>query len=140
MDTVCTFLASPRKVPKEGDIGEALRKCALPYVPHPPHRQPAFKNVPIFERLQVRNLKISLCSAPKIGTFSGYGWRCGGGFQRGRIFVAPLWSPSFGTFLGEARKVHYYQRQLFIFAVISRILFCILASPFFNATSTFRMA
>jgi hypothetical protein len=45
-----------KKGTKEGVIGEALRKCALPYVPRPPLRQPAFKNVPIFECLQLKNL------------------------------------------------------------------------------------
>jgi len=49
---------SGKKGTKEAGIGEALRKSALPYVPHPPHRHPASKNVPIFERLQIRNLLI----------------------------------------------------------------------------------
>ena len=35
----------------------------------------------------------------KIGTFLDTGWRGGGGFQRGRIFVAPLWPHSLVTFL-----------------------------------------
>ena len=52
-----TFLPA-KKVTKEGGIGEALRKCALPYVPHPPHRQPVSKNVPIFEHLPLKNLQI----------------------------------------------------------------------------------
>ena len=52
------FLSCPaKKGTKEGVIGEALRKCALPYVPHPPLRQSAFKNVPIFERLQLKMLQ-----------------------------------------------------------------------------------
>ena len=42
---------------------------------------------------------------PKIGTFSGVGWRCGWGFQRGRIFVAPLWPTSLVTFLFGDKKV-----------------------------------
>ena len=37
-----------KKVTKECAIGEALRKSALPYVPHPPHFCPTPKNVPIF--------------------------------------------------------------------------------------------
>ncbi len=32
-------------------------KCALSYVPLQPHRHPAFKNVPIFERLHTGNLQ-----------------------------------------------------------------------------------
>ena len=39
----------------------ATCKCALSYVPLQPHRQPAFKNVPIFERFHFANLKV--CSA-----------------------------------------------------------------------------
>ena len=50
-----TFLAA-KKVTKEGGIGEAPRKSALPYVPHPPHRWSASKNVPIFERLKRKKL------------------------------------------------------------------------------------
>ena len=53
-----TFLSPNKKVTKEVGIGEALRKSALPYVPHPPHRHPASKNVPIFERLHSKDLKI----------------------------------------------------------------------------------
>ena len=37
---LCTFLASPRKVPKEGGIGEAL-SCLLPQAKPPPWRPPA---------------------------------------------------------------------------------------------------
>ena len=98
---------SAKKVTKEGGIGEALRKGALPYVPLPPHRRPVFKNVPIFEHLQLKSCKFFHGSLPKIGTFSGGGWRCGGGFQRGRIFVAPLWLTSLVTFLFSNKKVTY---------------------------------
>jgi len=31
----------------------------------------------------------------------------GGGFDCGSNQLSAPWSPSFGTFLGEARKVHY---------------------------------
>ena len=67
-----------KKVTKECGIGEALRKCALPYVPHQPHRRPVSKNVPIFGRLHLKNLEITPCRYPIIGTFSGIGWRSGG--------------------------------------------------------------
>ena len=50
-----TFLSPNKKVTKEVGIGEALRKSALPYVPHPPQRRPVFKNVPIFEHLHPQN-------------------------------------------------------------------------------------
>ena len=43
----------------------------------------------------------------KIGTFLDTEWRCGGGFQRGRIFVAPLWLASFGSFLASQEKNIY---------------------------------
>ena len=57
--TAVMFLSwPPRKEPKEGGIGEALRKVALPYVPHPPHRHPASKNVPIFERLPLKSPQV----------------------------------------------------------------------------------
>ena len=52
------------------------------------------------------NIFSGRCS--KIGTFLDTGWRCARrGFLRGHAFSeCPLESPSFGTFLGEARKVH----------------------------------
>ena len=46
-----------KKVTKERAIGEALRKCALPYVPHPPLRHPTPENVPIFGCLQGEKLQ-----------------------------------------------------------------------------------
>ena len=49
---------------------------------------------------------------PKIGTFSGIGWKCGWGYQRGRIFVAPLWPHSLVTFLFRTRKYDYRTSQL----------------------------
>ena len=53
-----TFLSPNKKVTKEIDIGEALRKCALPYVPLPPHLHPIPENVPIFGYLQSVNLQV----------------------------------------------------------------------------------
>ena len=45
------------------------------------------------------------CKRSKIGTFLNAGWRCGGGYLRGRDWlVAPLRSASFGAFLAETRK------------------------------------
>ena len=46
-----TFLSPNKNVTKEVGIGEALRKSALPYVPHPPLRHPIPENVPIFGHL-----------------------------------------------------------------------------------------
>ena len=74
------FLSCPaKKGTKECGIGEALRKggyygmiatgnhsnlrfaarsTTLPYVPHPPHRQPTTENVPIFVDLPEANLQV----------------------------------------------------------------------------------
>ena len=52
-----TFLSPNKKVTKEIGIGEALRKGALPYVPHPPHLHPTPENVPIFGGLPAANLQ-----------------------------------------------------------------------------------
>ena len=41
---------------------------------------------------------------------------------------------------GLWRKGRCNYRQELMFAVMSRMLFCMLVSPFFSATSTFRMA
>jgi len=56
-----TFLVSSRKVPQRSRLKEALRANAPSLRIHPPHRHPAFKNVPIFERLLSANLQV--CSA-----------------------------------------------------------------------------
>ena len=53
---------------------------------------------------------------PKIGTFSGIGWKCGGGYQRGRIFVAPLWPHSLVTFLAAQES---NIRRTLIFDMVS---------------------
>ena len=49
-------------------------------------------------------LQFLSCKRSKIGTFLNAGWRCGGGFQRGRFFVAPLWLTSFGPFLVQRQE------------------------------------
>ena len=50
----------------------ASDKCALSYVPLQPHRHPAFKNVPIFERLHIANPQVcSAESAENRNIFSG---------------------------------------------------------------------
>ena len=112
---------SAKKVTKEGGIGEVLRKCALPYVLHPPLRHPASKNVPIFERLLLKMLRFYPYRHPKIGTFSGVGWRCARrGFLRGHAFSeCPLKSPSFGTFLGNQEKYipHFLLQKCILFCM-----------------------
>ena len=73
-----TFLFRQESNQRMRHRGGATSQSALPYVPHPPHRQPVSKNVPIFEHLLHKNPKFFLCRHPKIGTFSGVGWRSGG--------------------------------------------------------------
>ena len=43
----------------------------------PPHRHSVSKNVPIFEHLHLKYCKFFHGRHPKIGTFSGVGWRGG---------------------------------------------------------------
>ena len=55
----------------------------------------------------VQTYRLVECKRSKIGTFLNAGWRCGGGYLRGRDWpVAPLRSASFGPFLAETRKGH----------------------------------
>ena len=56
-ERICTFLASPRKVPKECDLRRRFEKAPSLRI-LPPHRQPVSKNVPIFEHLRLRNLRV----------------------------------------------------------------------------------
>ena len=107
--TVMLLSCSAKKVTKECGIGEALRKCALPYVPHQPHRRPVSKNVPIFEHLPRKIRQVfSLQTPENRNIFGSRRAMRRRGFLRGHAFSkCPLKSPSFGTFLGEARKVYY---------------------------------
>ena len=100
-----TFLAA-KKVTKEGGL-RALRKCAPLRIP----RRSSIRHPKMFRFSDVYRENIfrflsGRCS--KIGTFLDTGWRgARRGFLRGHAFSeCPLKSPSFGTFLGEARKVH----------------------------------
>jgi len=121
-----TFLSPSKKVTKEIGIGEALRKCALPYVPHPPHRRPAPENVPIFGSLLGKTfvfLAVGVQKSEHFGTPTGDAAQgfLRGGAPRSEFIVTmiasgnhttlslafsecPLESPSFGPFPGEARK------------------------------------
>ena len=125
------FSWSPRKVPKEGDSrGHSEKACPL----ENPLRRLASQHPKMFRFLDAYNSKIgklSLCRHPKIGTFSGVGWSCGGGFLRGRIFVAPLKPLSLVTFLA-AKKVtspHFLiYRKVWLFATV------IMKHHFFNFT------
>jgi len=58
-----------------------------------------------------KNCKFLSCKRSKIGTFLDAGQWCGGGFQRGRIFVAPLWLTSFGTFLVQRQEKYISHSQ-----------------------------
>ena len=98
-----TFLLPNKKVTKE--IGLRRRYANAPSLRiHPPHLHPTTENVPIFGSLHRENRKFLSCKRSKIGTFLNAGWRCGWGFQRGRIFVAPLWLTSFGPFLVQRQE------------------------------------
>ena len=106
----CTFLVSARKVPQRSRHRRgATSKCALSYVPHPPHRRPAFKNVPIFERLRFTNLKV--CSAEPAENrdiFSGRWSKAAGVGSGARMLLARNASPrttSLVTFLFGDKKV-----------------------------------
>ena len=74
-----------------------------------PHRHPAFKNVPIFERLHSADPARFVPQSPlKIGTFSVGGGRCGGSGVRGEDAFARNASPrttSLVTFLFGHKKV-----------------------------------
>jgi len=50
-------LSLNKKVTKEVSLRRRYEKAPSLRI-HPPHRQPAFKNVPIFERLQLKSLQI----------------------------------------------------------------------------------
>ena len=88
-------------------IKDSLR--GAPPSPIYPTRRTASRCAKMFRFLHTYSSKTSklfLCRHPKIGTFSGVGWRCARrGFLRGHAFSeCPLKSPSFGTFLGDQEK------------------------------------
>ena len=60
-----------------------------------------------FRKSTEKTCNILSCKRSKIGTFLNAGRRCGGGFLRGRIFVAPLKPTSLVTFLFGDKKVTY---------------------------------
>ena len=87
------FSWSPRKVPKESDLRGRYENAPPLKIPLP-HRQPVFKNVPIFEHLQPKNLEsFLLVDTRKSEHFRvSDGVAVGGVHRGGRIFVAPpLW-------------------------------------------------
>ena len=108
-----TFLSLNKKVTKENSIGKVLRKSALPYVPHPPHRHPTGENVPIFACRPEENFPISEVQVFKNrNIFEHRTAERRRGFLRGHaLSECPLKSPSFGPFLGEPRKGHIFYLQ-----------------------------
>jgi len=60
-----TFLSLNKKVTKEISIGEALRKGALPYVPHPPPRQNINQNLTDFDSSIVSAAGVSKGVVPR---------------------------------------------------------------------------
>ena len=102
---VTYFSWSPRKVPKEGDLrGHSEKTCPL----KKPLRRISSRCSKMFRFLNTyssKNCKFSLCRPPKIGTFSGVGWRCGGWILKEGAFSKRLLKPpSLVTFLA-AKKV-----------------------------------
>ena len=98
------FLCSARKVPKEGDLGGHSEKACPP---KSPLRRLADRPPKMFRFSGVyreKTCKILSGRWSKIGTFLATGWRCGGGFLRGRLFEAPLKPASFGSFLAGQEK------------------------------------
>ena len=148
----CTFLASPRKVPKEGDLkGAELIAPAIKAAPLGNPRRALGQRwstlTSILFGQKVSRLFARSVRLYKIGVLSCTSFLCSlvwrRGFPKGaRWRLAPLWPRSLITFLAEQESnitAAGYQRQLLILAVISRMLFFIFSSPFFRATSTLRM-
>ena len=104
----CTFLVSARKVPQRSRVKGRYGQMRPLYNP-PPHRHPAFKNVPIFERLHFTNLKV--CSAEPAENrdiFSGRWPKAAGVGSGARMRFARNASPrtiSLVTFLFGHKKV-----------------------------------
>ena len=104
----CTFLVSARKVPQRSRPKgrfEQMRPLRYP----PPHRHPAFKNVPIFERLHSANLQVSTAEpAENRDIFSGRWSKAAGVGSGARMRFARNASPrttSLVTFLFGHKKV-----------------------------------
>ena len=129
---ICSFLVSPRKERKEGDLKGA--EC----------RAPARQSRP-FKKSPARTWQHSTLYRSKFDGFSN--------LSDGGSFALPALPGSVlnGRYFNHRRRRYHSSslhtpnssltyRQELIFAVLSRILFCILVSPFFRATSTLRMA
>ena len=101
-----TFLSLNKKVTKE--VSQRGATKMRPLWKPPPPRHPTPENVPIFRCLPRETCRLLIFRCSKIGTFLNTGRRCGGWIlKEGAFSKRLLKSPSFGTFLGEARKVHY---------------------------------
>ena len=124
-ENVCPFLASPRKGPKEGALGGHSEKACPPKYPLRRFADRCPKMSRFLNTYRSKARKLSHGRRPKIGTFSGVGWRCGGGFLRGRLFEAPLKPTSLVTFLFGNKKVtlpHHRQVQKISFLIIRHII------------------
>ena len=114
LQSVLMFFSWPaRKEPKEAGTGEALRKGALPCVPHPPQRQSVFKNVPIFERLPGYNLQISSMQTPENRNIFGRRMEQRRGFPKGAHFRSAPLADFFGYFLVRRQESNITALSLF---------------------------
>ena len=95
---------SAKKVTKEGGIGEALRKRALPYVPHPPHDCPTAENVPIFGSLSKRKITVFELQVFKNRNIFGHRPAMRRGFTKGAHFRSAPLADFFGYFLVQRQE------------------------------------
>ena len=100
----CSFLDRQEKNQKKPAQGRRYENAPSPMYPTRRNASRCPKMFRFLNTYRAKTCRFSLCRHPKIGTFSGIGRRSGGGFQRGRIFVAPLWPISLVTFLFGTRK------------------------------------
>jgi len=103
------FSCFGKKRAKRSRLKEALRTNAPSLRIHPPHRHPAFKNVPIFERFHDTNLQdCSAEPAENRDIFSGRWSNAAGVGSGARMLLARNASPrttSLVTFLFGHKKV-----------------------------------
>jgi len=103
------FSCFGKKRAKRSRLKEALRTNAPSLRIHPPHRHPAFKNVPIFERFHDTNLQdCSAEPAENRDIFSGRWSNAAGVGSGARMLLARNASPrttSLVTFLFGYKKV-----------------------------------
>jgi len=108
-----TFLSLNKKVTKEVSQRDSTKNHILWYDCHPLwKRQPVSKNVPIFERLQFKNLQVFLPAGPrKSGHFRGSDGDAAGGFLRRALFRSASLSRLLLVLFLATKKSTYQQLQ-----------------------------